>query len=73
MYGIVEWLFGLFLGNIGYFWLDILLGNMLYLYIYVVNNFLEFMLVKCWGYGVLIFYNIFFYSWVSLYKELVSL
>ncbi|MCH2051000.1 MAG: magnesium chelatase subunit H [Trichodesmium sp. ALOHA_ZT_67] len=73
MHGTVEWLPGSPLGNTGYSWSDILLGNMPHLYIYAANNPSESMLAKRRGYGVLISHNIPPYSRAGLYKELVSL
>ena len=73
MHGTVEWLPGSPLGNTGYSWSDILLGNMPHLYIYAANNPSESMLAKRRSYGVLISHNIPPYSRAGLYKELVSL
>ncbi|NET28182.1 magnesium chelatase subunit H [Okeania sp. SIO1I7] len=73
MHGTVEWLPGSPLGNTGYSWSDILLGNMPHLYIYAANNPSESMLAKRRGYGVLISHNIPPYGRAGLYKELVSL
>ena len=73
MHGTVEWLPGSPLGNTGYSWSDILLGNMPHIYIYAANNPSESMLAKRRGYGVLISHNIPPYSRAGLYKELVSL
>jgi len=46
------------LGNTGYSWSDILLGNLPNLYIYAANNSSESMLAKRRGYGVLISHNV---------------
>jgi len=73
MHGTVEWLPGSPLGNTGYSWSDILLGNLPNLYIYAANNPSESMLAKRRGYGVLISHNVPPYSRAGLYKELVSL
>ncbi|MCL1471123.1 magnesium chelatase subunit H [Argonema antarcticum] len=73
MHGTVEWLPGSPLGNTGYSWSDILLGDMPHLYIYAANNPSESMLAKRRGYGVLISHNVPPYGRAGLYKELVSL
>ncbi|MHC5857828.1 magnesium chelatase subunit H [Nostoc sp.] len=73
MHGTVEWLPGSPLGNTGYSWSDILLGNLPNLYIYAANNPSESMLAKRRGYGVLISHNVPPYGRAGLYKELVGL
>ncbi len=73
MHGTVEWLPGSPLGNTGYSWSDILLGNLPNLYLYAANNPSESMLAKRRGYGVLISYNVPPYGRAGLYKKLVSL
>ncbi|NET00381.1 MAG: magnesium chelatase subunit H [Sphaerospermopsis sp. SIO1G1] len=73
MHGTVEWLPGSPLGNTGYSWSDILLGNMPNLYVYAANNPSESILAKRRGYGVLISHNVPPYGRAGLYKELVSL
>jgi magnesium chelatase subunit H len=73
MHGTVEWLPGSPLGNTGYSWSDILLGNLPNLYIYAANNPSESMLAKRRGYGVLISHNVPPYSRAGLYKELMTL
>ncbi|MEB3883075.1 magnesium chelatase subunit H [Lyngbya sp. CCY1209] len=73
MHGTVEWLPGSPLGNTGYSWSDILLGNLPNLYIYAANNPSESILAKRRGYGVLISHNVPPYSRAGLYKELVNL
>ena len=73
MHGTVEWLPGSPLGNTGYSWSDILLGNIPNLYIYAANNPSESMLAKRRGYGVLISHNVPPYGRAGLYKELVVL
>ncbi|HBW57673.1 MAG TPA: protoporphyrin IX magnesium chelatase, partial [Oscillatoriales bacterium UBA8482] len=73
MHGTVEWLPGSPLGNTGYSWSDILLGNLPNLYLYAANNPSESMLAKRRGYGVLISYNVPPYGRAGLYKQLVSL
>jgi magnesium chelatase subunit H len=73
MHGTVEWLPGSPLGNTGYSWSDILLGNMPNLYIYAANNPSESILAKRRGYGVLISHNVPPYGRAGLYKELLTL
>jgi len=73
MHGTVEWLPGSPLGNTGYSWSDILLGNLPNLYLYAANNPSESILAKRRGYGVLISYNVPPYGRAGLYKELVNL
>ena len=73
MHGTVEWLPGSPLGNTGYSWPDILLGNMPNLYIYAANNPSESILAKRRGYGVLISHNVPPYGRAGLYKELMTL
>lgn len=73
MHGTVEWLPGSPLGNTGYSWPDILLGNLPNLYIYAANNPSESMLAKRRGYGVLISHNVPPYGRAGLYKELIAL
>ena len=73
MHGTVEWLPGSPLGNTGYSWSDILLGDMPNLYIYAANNPSESMLAKRRGYGVLISHNVPPYGRAGLYKELIAL
>lgn len=73
MHGTVEWLPGNPLGNTGYSWSDVLLGDLPNLYIYAANNPSESMLAKRRGYGVLISHNVPPYGRAGLYKELMSL
>jgi magnesium chelatase subunit H len=73
MHGTVEWLPGSPLGNTGYSWSDILLGNIPNLYIYAANNPSESILAKRRGYGVLISHNVPPYGRAGLYKELLGL
>lgn len=73
MHGTVEWLPGAPLGNTGYSWPDVLLGNLPNLYIYAANNPSESILAKRRGYGVLISHNVPPYGRAGLYKELVNL
>ncbi len=73
MHGTVEWLPGSPLGNTGYSWSDVLLGNLPNLYIYAANNPSESILAKRRGYGVLISHNVPPYGRAGLYKELMAL
>ncbi|PMB40312.1 magnesium chelatase subunit H [Fischerella thermalis CCMEE 5330] len=73
MHGTVEWLPGSPLGNTGYSWSDILLGDLPNLYIYAANNPSESILAKRRGYGVIISHNVPPYGRAGLYKELVVL
>jgi magnesium chelatase subunit H len=73
MHGTVEWLPGTPLGNTGYSWSDILLGDLPNLYVYAANNPSESILAKRRGYGVLISHNVPPYGRAGLYKELVAL
>jgi len=73
MHGTVEWLPGSPLGNTGYSWSDVLLGDLPNLYIYAANNPSESILAKRRGYGVLISHNVPPYGRAGLYKELVTL
>ncbi|MBH8566915.1 magnesium chelatase subunit H [Nostoc sp. CENA67] len=73
MHGTVEWLPGSPLGNTGYSWSDILLGDLPNLYIYAANNPSESILAKRRGYGVLISHNVPPYGRAGLYKELVAI
>ncbi|MDB9527099.1 magnesium chelatase subunit H [Oscillatoria sp. CS-180] len=73
MHGTVEWLPGSPLGNTGYCWPDILLGDRPHLYIYAANNPSESILAKRRGYGVLVSHNVPPYGRAGLYKELLNL
>ncbi len=73
MHGTVEWLPGSPLGNTGYSWSDILLGDLPSLYVYAANNPSESILAKRRGYGVLISHNVPPYGRAGLYKELMTL
>ena len=73
MHGTVEWLPGSPLGNTGYSWSDILLGDIPNLYIYAANNPSESILAKRRGYGVLVSHNVPTYGRAGLYKELIAL
>ena len=73
MHGTVEWLPGSPLGNTGYSWSDILLGDLPNLYIYAANNPSESILAKRRGYGVVISHNVPPYGRSGLYKELLAM
>jgi len=73
MHGTVEWLPGSPLGNTGYSWSDILMGNLPNLYVYAANNPSESILAKRRGYGVIISHNVPPYGRAGLYKELIAL
>ncbi|MFZ9738529.1 MAG: magnesium chelatase subunit H [Prochlorotrichaceae cyanobacterium] len=73
MHGTVEWLPGSPLGNTGYSWSDVLLGNLPHLYVYAANNPSESILAKRRGYGVLVSHNVPPYGRAGLYKELANL
>jgi magnesium chelatase subunit H len=73
MHGTVEWLPGSPLGNTGYSWSDVLLGNLPHLYLYAANNPSESILAKRRGYGVLVSHNVPPYGRAGLYKELIAL
>lgn len=73
MHGTAEWLPGAPLGNTGYSWPDILMGNLPNLYVYAANNPSESLLAKRRGYGVLISHNVPPYGRAGLYKELLTL
>jgi magnesium chelatase subunit H len=73
MHGTVEWLPGSPLGNTGYSWPDLLLGNLPNLYVYAANNPSESMLAKRRGYGVIVSHNVPPYGRAGLYRELIAL
>ncbi|MGD1900824.1 MAG: magnesium chelatase subunit H [Geitlerinemataceae cyanobacterium] len=73
MHGTVEWLPGSPLGNTGYSWSDVLLGDLPNLYIYAANNPSESMLAKRRGYGVIVSHNVPPYGRAGLYKEMAAL
>lgn len=73
MHGTVEWLPGSPLGNTGYSWPDLLLGDLPHLYVYAANNPSESMLAKRRGYGVIVSHNVPPYGRAGLYRELVAL
>lgn len=56
MHGTVEWLPGAPLGNTGFSWSDILLGNMPNVYVYAANNPSESIIAKRRGYGTIVRY-----------------
>ncbi|MEO1299835.1 MAG: magnesium chelatase subunit H, partial [Cyanobacteria bacterium J06636_16] len=73
MHGTAEWLPGSPLGNTGYSWPDILMGNLPHLYVYAANNPSESILAKRRGYGVLVSHNVPPYGRAGLYKDLMTL
>lgn len=73
MHGTMEWLPGSPLGNTGYSWPDLLLGNLPHLYLYAANNPSESMLAKRRGYGVIVSHNVPPYGRAGLYRELIAL
>ena len=73
MHGTLEWLPGSPLGNTGYCWPDLLLGNLPHLYLYAANNPSESMLAKRRGYGVIVSHNVPPYGRAGLYRELIAL
>jgi magnesium chelatase subunit H len=73
MHGTLEWLPGSPLGNTGYSWPDLLLGNLPHLYIYAANNPSESMLAKRRGYGVIVSHTVPPYGRAGLYRELIAL
>eukprot|EP00850_Spirogloea_muscicola_P005360 SM000024S07822 [mRNA] locus=s24:715044:727991:+ [translate_table: standard] len=73
MHGTVEWLPGSPLGNTGYSWSDVLMGNIPNLYVYAANNPSESIVAKRRGYGTIISYNVPPYGRAGLYKELATL
>lgn len=54
MHGTVEWLPGAPLGNTGFSWSDVLLGNMPNVYVYAANNPSESIIAKRRGYGTIV-------------------
>jgi len=73
MHGTMEWLPGSPLGNTGYSWPDLLLGNLPHLYVYAANNPSESMLAKRRGYGVIVSHNVPPYGRAGLYREMIAL
>lgn len=73
IYGVLEFMFGKYIGLLGSCWLDCFLGSLLNYYFYVVNNFLEGLIVKCWFVVIFIFYLILLIIEVGFYKGFYSL
>ncbi|GMH35161.1 hypothetical protein BSKO_03029 [Bryopsis sp. KO-2023] len=70
MHGTVEWLPGSPLGNTGFSWSDVLLGNMPNVYVYACNNPSESIIAKRRGYGTIVSHNVPPYGRAGLYKQL---
>lgn len=73
MHGTVEWLPGAPLGNSGFSWSDILLGNLPNVYLYAANNPSESIVAKRRGYGTIVSHNVPPYGRSGLYKQLSAL
>jgi magnesium chelatase subunit H len=73
MHGTVEWLPGAPLGNSGFSWSDILLGDLPNVYIYAANNPSESIVAKRRGYGTIVSHNVPPYGRAGLYKQLLEL
>lgn len=73
MHGTVEWLPGVQLGNTGFSWSDILLGDLPNVYVYACNNPSESIIAKRRGYGTIVSYNVPPYGRAGLYKQLAEL
>ncbi|KAK9860393.1 hypothetical protein WJX84_011696 [Apatococcus fuscideae] len=73
MHGTVEWLPGAPLGNSGFSWSDVLLGDMPNIYVYACNNPSETIVAKRRGYGTIISHNVPPYGRAGLYKQLAEL
>jgi magnesium chelatase subunit H len=73
MHGTVEWLPGAPLGNSGFSWSDILLGDLPNVYIYAANNPSESIVAKRRGYGTIVSHNVPPYGRAGLYKQLSEL
>ncbi|GAX76816.1 hypothetical protein CEUSTIGMA_g4262.t1 [Chlamydomonas eustigma] len=73
MHGTVEWLPGAPLGNTGFSWSDVLLGEMPNVYIYACNNPSESIIAKRRGYGTIVSHNVPPYGRSGLYKQLNTL
>lgn len=73
MHGTVEWLPGAPLGNSGFSWSDVLLGNLPNIYVYAANNPSESIIAKRRGYGTMISHNVPPYGRAGLYKQLAEL
>lgn len=58
MHGTVEWLPGAPLGNTGFSWSDVLLGNLPNVYLYAANNPSESIIAKRRGYGTIVSHNV---------------
>eukprot|EP00884_Botryococcus_braunii_P009534 jgi/Botrbrau1/18582/Bobra.0367s0024.1 len=72
MHGTVEWLPGAPLGNSGFSWSDVLLGNLPNVYIYACNNPSESIIAKRRGYGTIVSHNVPPYGRAGLYKQLAE-
>lgn len=73
MHGTVEWLPGQPLGNSGFSWSDILLGDLPNVYVYACNNPSESIIAKRRGYGTIVSHNVPPYGRAGLYKQLLEL
>ncbi|KAL4859226.1 Acyl-coenzyme A oxidase [Chlorella vulgaris] len=73
MHGTVEWLPGVQLGNTGFSWSDVLLGDLPNVYVYACNNPSESIIAKRRGYGTIVSYNVPPYGRAGLYKQLSEL
>ena len=73
MHGTVEWLPGAPLGNTGFSWSDVLLGNMPNVYVYACNNPSESLIAKRRGYGTIVSHNVPPYGRAGLYRQLAEL
>ncbi|PSC71131.1 protoporphyrin IX magnesium chelatase [Micractinium conductrix] len=73
MHGTVEWLPGVQLGNTGFSWSDVLLGDLPNVYVYACNNPSESIIAKRRGYGTIVSYNVPPYGRAGLYKQLAEL
>jgi magnesium chelatase subunit H len=73
MHGTVEWLPGVQLGNSGFSWSDVLLGDLPNVYIYAANNPSESIIAKRRGYGTIVSHNVPPYGRAGLYKQLAEL
>ncbi|CAL8470018.1 g9560 [Coccomyxa elongata] len=73
MHGTVEWLPGAPLGNSGFSWSDVLLGDLPNVYVYAANNPSESIIAKRRGYGTIVSHNVPPYGRAGLYKQLAEL
>ncbi len=73
MHGTVEWLPGVQLGNSGFSWSDVLLGDLPNVYIYAANNPSESIIAKRRGYGTIVSHNVPPYGRAGLYKQMAEL